>query len=181
MASQTLWWGPWELSFDPSDPIVPVGEHGMPKVVTVSHPGGGLEPLLRLEIQVWNGTPVCSKVELIGKSEAGAQVRVKHLKTLAGVLEDLVEQVCVNLGFDRNGDTGWTTAFPLAVETQRSRRRAVSGSRRKITRQFLERVAAVYRDAEAPRLDAVAVEFDCSERSAARYVAKAREAGLLDG
>lgn len=179
MATQRYFWGPFELSYDPSEPIVPLGEHGVPRVVTVSHPGGESEPLLRLEIQVWDGTPVCSKIELIGKPETGAQIRVKHLKTLAGVLETLVEQACVNLGFDRRGDTGWVTSFPLSVDTQRSRRRSVTGARRKITPQFLERVAAAYRDAEAPRLDAVAAEFDCSERSAARYVSKAREAGLI--
>jgi hypothetical protein len=94
---------------------------------------------------------------------------------------DRLEMTGIRFAWTRNGDTGWTRAMPGTLADQKARLRSVRESRQKITPAFLERVASTYRNADAPKLSAVADAFECSERSAARYVATARKAGLLDG
>jgi predicted lipoprotein len=55
-------------------------------------------------------------------------------------------------------------------------------SRRKITPEFLSRVAEIYQGApEGGRIEAVKAAFSARERQAWRYVAQAREKGLIDG
>lgn len=97
------------------------------------------------------------------------------------MIEPVIEQAGVRFGFSRNGPTGWGRTLPGSLDDQRARLRSVRVARRKITPQFLERVAETYRAAATPKLDAVAQTFECSERSAARYVTEARKRGLLDG
>jgi len=53
-------------------------------------------------------------------------------------------------------------------------------TRHKLTRQRLERIADVYGAAlEGGRIDAVMRKFNVGERQAARYIAAAREEGLI--
>jgi hypothetical protein len=87
----------------------------------------------------------------------------------------------VRFAWTRNSDTGWARAIPGTLDEQRARLHSVRNSRGKITPALLERVATTYRNAEPPKLVAVADAFECSERSAARYVTAARKARLLDG
>lgn len=170
-----------ELTWPSGARVVPVGEHGMPERMTYRHEGGDSQPGCVIEIEVWDGVPVCAKAELLAKPDSKVQVRPKHLKDLAGMIDPVIEMAGVRFGFSRNGQGGWGLESPGPSDDQRARLRSVRASRRKITRPFLEQVASTYTTAPTPKLESVAAAFDCSERSAARYVTAAREAGLLDG
>jgi hypothetical protein len=173
-----------ELTWEEGDQLVPVGigDHRLPEKMTYTHPGGDTQPGCVIEIQVWaGGVPVCARVELLAKPDTNVQVRSKHLKDLAGMVDPVIEMAGVRFGFSRNGPTRWGLASPGSLDEQRGRLRSVRSARRKITPAFLERVASTYQTAPTPKLESVAVAFGCSERSAARYVTAAREAGLLDG
>ncbi|WP_133062633.1 hypothetical protein [Mycolicibacterium peregrinum] len=131
-----------------------------------------------IEIAVRDGVPVCARAELIAKD--GVQVRPKDLKALAGMVDPVIEAAGVVFGFKRDGAAGWGQAFPGSIDDQRARLRAVRGARRTINTELLKKVAAVYKSAPKPKLEAVATELNCSERSAARYVTAARKEGLIN-
>lgn len=168
-----------EFTWEGGVKLTPVGDHGMPARVTYRHEGGPEQPGCVIDIEVWEGVPVCARAELVAKD--GVQVRPKHLKDLAGMVDPVIETAGVVFGFTRNGETGWGQAYPGSVDDQRARLHSVRASRRAINSALLERVSEVYREASKPKLEAVAAEFNCSERSAARYVTAARKEGLLDG
>lgn len=158
--------------------VMPVGDHGLPESMIYTHQGGDDQPQLALEIQVWDGVPVCTRIELTAKPDTNVQVRPKHLKDVAGIVDPVIEAAGIQFGYS-HGPTGWGRAVPGSLDEQRARLHSVRGSRRKITPAFLERVAATYQAAPAPKLESVATTFGCSERSVARYVSKARAEGFL--
>jgi DNA-binding transcriptional regulator LsrR (DeoR family) len=49
-----------------------------------------------------------------------------------------------------------------------------------MTPELLAQVAETYRVATPPRHKAIALAFDVSDRTAQRYIAHAREGGLID-
>jgi hypothetical protein len=168
-----------ELIWPSGASLVQVGDHGMPERVIYRHPGGDNQPGCVIEVEVWDGVPVCSRAEIIGKSHEQIPVRAKDLKALAGMIDSVIEAAGITFGHNRTV-TGWGLGFPGSDGDQLERRRSVQGARRKLSAPgFLERVAHVYEAAPKPKLEVIADEFDCSERSAARYVAAAREAGLI--
>jgi hypothetical protein len=162
-----------------SSKVVPVGDHGLPESMIYTHQGGDDQPQLAIEIQVWDGVPVCTRVELTAKPDTNVQVRPKHLKDVGGMVDPVIEAAGVQFGYSPNGPTGWGRAMPGSLDEQRARLHSVRGSRRKITPAFLERVAETYRTAPTPKLESLSATFGCSERSAARYVGKARAEGFL--
>lgn len=159
--------------------VVPVGEHGMPQRLIYKHEGSDAQPGCLIEIEVWEGAPVCSRIELIGKPDTRIAVRAKDLKELSRMVDVVIERAGVVFGFGRTSASGWGLASPGSTEDQRARLRSVRASRRKVTPAFLQQVADVYQSASAPRLEAVADAFGCSERSAARYVTAARSGGFI--
>ncbi|WP_131816279.1 hypothetical protein [Mycolicibacterium porcinum] len=159
---------------------MPVGDHGLPERWTYKHPGGDDQPGCVLEFEVWDGVPVCARLELLAKADSRIQVRPKHLKDVAGMIDSVIEAAAVRFGMDEKGRTGWGRRSPGSANDQRARLHSVRASRRKITPAFLEQVASTYQAAPKPKLESVSAAFGCSERSAARYVTAAREAGLID-
>ncbi len=161
--------------------LVPVGEHALPERMIYKHEGGPKQPRCLIEIQVWDGVPVCARAELTSKRDDRIAVRARDLKALSGMVDSVIEAAGVVWGFTRTGPTGWGLASPASPEEQRARLRSVRSSRRKVTPAFLKKIAETYKTAPTPKLESVAAAFECSERSAARYVGAAREAGLIDG
>lgn len=161
--------------------VVPVGDHGLPTQLRYWHEGGDEQPGCVIEIEVWDGTPVCTRAELIGKPDSPIPVRSKDLKALAAMVDPIIERAGVMFGFSRNGAAGWGLAQPGSIDDQRARLRSVRSSRRRLDNPvFLKEVAEVYNSAPKPKVTAIVDAFDCSERNAYRFIGAAREAGLID-
>jgi hypothetical protein len=157
---------------------VPVGEHGMPQRLRYWHEGGDEQPGCVIDIEIWDGAPVCVRAELISKPQI--PVRAKDLKTLAGMIDPVIERAGVMLGFSSLGERGWGLASPGSIDEQRARLASVRSSRRRLDNPvFLKEVAEAYNGAPTPKVTAVVKAFDCSERNAYRFITAAREAGLI--
>jgi len=106
-----------------------------------------------------------------------------HVKDVANRLEDCVHEWLALLGYKRVGPGKFVG---LGRDDLRESRRVITSARRqtrrKMTGEHLTAVAEAYNAAKGgPGVEAVAAAFSVSERTAWRYIEKAREAGLLDG
>jgi hypothetical protein len=163
-----------------SGDTVPVGDHGLPERLTYTHPGGEKQPACRIEIEVWDGAPVCTGAELIGRPEERIAVLPKDIGALSTMIDYVIEEAGLRLGARRNDARGWGLANPPSVEEERARLRSVRAARRAGNDVELQRVAEIYKNALPPKLTAVADAFGWSERTAARRKKKAVEKGFLD-
>lgn len=164
------------------------GERGMCGGLWFRYPGGKDMPPLEIRVEARDGAPVCTEIRLVA-GDSG-QIRVKHLQMLAGSLENMVEDFSARAVFDRYGDQPWWGRGTPAYEddredAHRSARKSVQKARQsarsRLTPELLSSAADLYRSAQGNRLKAIQDGLGVSERTAARYVVKAREAGLLDG
>ena len=60
-----------ELIYDPRS-IVAVGDRGIPRSVLYRHPGGENEPAFEVKIEVWDGVPVCTEVNVMATPDEAA-------------------------------------------------------------------------------------------------------------
>jgi hypothetical protein len=164
-----------------------VGERGgVPQHVTYEHDGADTQPALRISVEIADGVPWCTRVELVGQPGA-SRVRAANLKETAARLEDLIESALTAAAFVRGKTptgTGWVQRRSLSHPDTRQAalpdiRRARKRSNHKLTDDMLRTVADVYRKGAPARTAAVASAFGVSQRSAGRYIQSARAAGLL--
>ena len=145
-------------------------------------PDGG--PELQLTFAVRSRTPECVEV-LVTPAGEGQEVRTSHLTGIR--VEDLMERAIVELRVvrghgDRDPVTGMYDFYdPRPGEAEIAATRAARAARKvKITDELLREVAAIYRaNVDHKPLEAVAARFDRAHRTAALYVARARERGFL--
>jgi hypothetical protein len=158
-----------------------VGDHGLPTKMEYRHDGGEDQPALEMAVEVRNGGPVCTEIRL--KAGDSGYVRVRDVILVASFLESRIEELAVIAALDPTARGSWSQMLPDADvrEKERTVRAARRAVRRKLTPDRMAQVAEVYRSTEGNKLDAIGAELGVSERTAARYVAAAREAGLLDG
>lgn len=131
-------------------------------------------------IEVRGNAPVCTYLELAADYGVSA-VQAKHLKPIR--IEEWLTQIvvaCANHVFTVTDDSfrghrpDMTHERVKAIERMQRRRRDP-----RTDRALLERVAELYRQhPEAPN-QAIAAEFEVSERTAARWAGYCSEAGLL--
>jgi hypothetical protein len=102
---------------------------------------------------------------------------------VASFLESRIEDLAVIAAWEPTARGSWSQALPDTdyQEKARSVRSARRAVRRNLTPERKAKVAEIYRSTEGNKLEAIGAEFGVSERTAARYVAAAREAGMLDG
>lgn len=159
-----------------------VGDRAVPKKIEVHFLGGdeNPQPALDFTIEIQDGVPVCTTLTFFQRQD-GRGVRQDDLRKVR--LLDWMEEIVTgasrkawvgtggDLVMDHPGGAGDVHgARKMAREMQR-------GGRRKIDERHLRRVAEVYGEHED--VDAVALAFGTSYRSAARWVQKARQEGLL--
>jgi hypothetical protein len=151
------------------------------------HPGDEGQPALEMAVEVRDGAPVCTEIRLI--ADDSSQVRVKDLRMIAGTLEDHLENIAAASVWERApGAKWWGQGTPAFREDRerlaRSQRKLVQTARRtahaRVSPEAIATAADLYRAAQGNRLKAIEDGLGVSQRTAARYVAKAREAGLLD-
>lgn len=148
--------------------LVPMG--GEVTYAQLTYTNGGCE----IVFEVRDGVPGAVSVKLMaGRTHLRAKdlmaIKLDHLCheafAVAGVFEPTIDGEMV-------GEL-----------TPRLVRKVIDSSRRrKITPEFLKRIAKVHNSSPAgKRVEAISAAFDVSDRQAWRYIAQAREKGFIDG
>jgi hypothetical protein len=165
-----------EATYNINDQEV-IGKYAIPRKIRFIT-GGGPVPSLTMGIEVRNGAPTCTYLELVAGSDN--EVRAKHLKLIP--IERWVKRIWTECADEvvatktgRVFITGVATAEKLAAVERMQRRRRDPRQ----DRALLERVAALYRQHPHAPNKAVAAEFGVSERTAGRWAEYCSAAGLL--
>lgn len=176
------------VEFDPLGGVVDIGNgRGVPKTFTLTHPGGPEQPSYRFQFGVMDGVPVCVGVHIEAKD--GIPVRTRDL------LNNHIDKIVItavgavaheSMPPGKSGSRRWryimsmdfnadSLAAGYAAVKQQPR------TRRKRDDVDLELVAELWRNAPSgAKQRTLMVELHISKATAARYVSRAREAGLLD-
>lgn len=169
---------PWGFAeYEDSAKSVPVGrgDRAIPSPVDLTLPGVNGHPELTMRVEVIDGVPRCTDIR-VRVVDGGREVRTKDLAAVQ--LENWIELLVGHLS-EEAGD--WTAGYDrTAVADARAAR---SGTRKRVTAELLDEVAATYRAAErVGRLPGQSVEekFEVSQRTALRYIRMCRDRGLLD-
>jgi hypothetical protein len=161
--------------------MVPMGDVRAYRQLTYTHDGGNGQPACRIVFEVRNGAPVCANFSL--SSVAQIAVRAKDLRAFK--LDELRDDVYAYVGvFTPNpaAPGQWMLRVGRGSYHQDRKHAEQAARRRKVTRELLQKVAKVHTTApEGTRLEAVKAAFQVQERQALRYIAEAKEKGLIDG
>jgi hypothetical protein len=163
---------------------VRVGDRLVPRRLDVTFPGVQGQPGLDFVIEVRRGVPRCARLTITA-TEDGREVRSVDVRAVR--LEEWIEHI-VALASDpivseENGTVA--TVSRVGPEEERAARRAIRearrAGRRRVDDDLYRRVAEIHRANEKDRpYEAVEAAFQCSYRTAARYVQMAREKGFLE-
>jgi hypothetical protein len=168
------------------DKLVPMGDVKGYRQITYMRPGSHNQPACEIVFEIRHGVPVCASVH-ISADDDEAPVRTKDLKAIH--LEKLRDDVYAYVGVWRpnpnapKGRSSWVheSGTKSYLRDRKTIERAVQ-RRRRITPEFLKRVAELHNSAPAgSRLDTVCAAFEVRERQALRYIRLARDKGLIDG
>ncbi|BBZ74138.1 DUF6214 family protein [Mycobacterium paraseoulense] len=148
------------------DTIVPIGDVYTYRQLTYT------SDTATIVFEVRGGVPGCVSVEL---RSGERPILAKDLVAIK--LDQLRDEAFLVVGMIIPDTEGGHDAIHRVARKTLDR----MTSRRKITPEFLARVAEIHRAApEGGRLAAVTAAFGASERQAWRYIAQAREAGLIN-
>ncbi len=175
---------------DASDPFevryVEAGNRLLPPLVEVEFPGDGEQPSLHLRLELVDGLPQCRELRITA-ADNGREVRPLDLAAvrIAETVDDVYALFAMPFVETTEGDT--RSRF-VSMPDHNSESKSISdwqqarkgkGARR-ITPQFLERCAQVYKDNfDKGPIAAVARANGVSERSASAYITEARRRGIL--
>lgn len=160
---------------------VRVGDRLVPSEIFVNVRGGPTQPDYALKIEVRDGLPQWVEVTLRARP-GGAEVRDKDLSVIP--LEDWLEQIVAQCSLKFGGTfAGGVTSRSKPTDDRTAIadiRRTRAGRPRTLTPERLQQVADIYRQHFKSRpTGAVARAFDVADRTASKYVQRAREAGYL--
>jgi hypothetical protein len=163
-----------------TDPeIVPMSDAFAHRQLTYTRDGSTGQPALRIVFEVRDGVPVCVDFHLSSGSEG--QIRAKDLNAvnLDGLRDDVYGAAGV---FVANPDGGYVRRVGLtSFRRDRNHVRRVT-RRRTVTPEILRQVADVHDSTpHGSRIEAIRDEFSVSERTALRYIAQAKQEGLING
>lgn len=161
--------------------LVKVGDVVVPRTAFYAHDGDEGEPDLEVTFEVRDGRPECVDFHVRAKAD-GRGIRtadlqmVTNLDAMATNLYAAVAPVPDGSAFNWM----WRQTEENALRAARAVYEARKARRGTVTPAALEEVAKVYREnLEASPTRAVSLHLGYSERTAARRVQQAREAGLL--
>ncbi|MCV7090031.1 hypothetical protein [Mycobacterium interjectum] len=159
--------------------LVPMGDVYAYRRLTYTHRGDGERPACQVTFEVRDGVPVCTYFALSAIADESA-VRPRYLKEfpLDAVRNDMYGYVGV---FTREPGGGLVSKLGRASRERTRGQVEQAAKRRKVTPELLKKVASVHRAAgPGARIDAVRGAFTVSTRTALRYIAAAKEMGLID-
>jgi hypothetical protein len=167
-----------EATYNPFD-LVLIEDQAIPRKV-LFHSGGGAQPWLTMGIEVVNGVPECTYLELDAADDA-SPVRDKHLKLIQ--IEKWVGQIVATcartVDRSKDGRTLKLTHGPATPEQLKTVERLQRRRRDPNDRELLEQVAALYTENPGAPVAAVMRATGMSRRTAGRWAARCSELGLL--
>lgn len=140
------------------------------------------QPGLEMEIEVREGVPVCTRIEVRAKDD-GREVTPKDLLIVKGQMLYWLEEIptfCAQATEEQ--DITRVPGWADQKAAKKSIGQARKGARRKITPELLAEVAKLYRaHVDGQPIEAIRLSYRVSPRTAARYVEMCRsdEYGLL--
>jgi hypothetical protein len=160
--------------------IVPMGDVFAHRQLTYTHTGNAEQPSYRVVFEVRNGIPVCISLQMWTASDDETHIRAKDLNAIK--LDKLCAEVFAYAGvWTGKPGVGFVRKLGRASFQLDKERVEQAGQRRKMTPEFLNRVAELHDQApEGKRVAAVKAAFGVHERTALRYIAAARREGLID-
>jgi hypothetical protein len=161
-----------------TDPeIVPMSDAFAHRRLTYTRDGSTGRPALHIVFEVRDGVPVCVDFHLSSGSEGHVRAKDLDAVNLDGLRDDVYGAAGV---FVANPDGGYVRKVGLtSFQRDRNRVRRATG-RRTVTPEFLRQVADVHNStAHGGRIEAIRDAFSVSERTALRYVAQAKQEGLI--
>lgn len=175
----TTTFGGWSAVRFAGDGSVRVGDYDVPPRLRLqSRRVGDLE--LEVDYEVRDGQPCCSRL-VIYAPDHGAGILQEHLKEIhVANLMRLAYRATALVPDDEESSSRLNDEDmrPHLGKIERSVD-AARTQRRKVTPEFLRRVAEVYRTNPARPTTEVARQFDVAYSTAAGWVLRARRAGLL--
>jgi hypothetical protein len=166
---------------------VPLGDAAVPRRVRLTMEGANGAPDLKMLFELRDERPECIEVAVTTKPD-GRGIAASDLQVLQRRLATLTAETFTRLAakpFYRPRDGKFAGSYGSLPEDRRQRLErdlyeARASRRGDLTRTELEEVASVYREhLDASPTRAVSLLLGYSERTAARRVQRAREAGLL--
>lgn len=175
----TFWGGHGRATYGAVDTMI--GDRVVPSEIFVEIRGGFSQPDLSMKIEVRQGIPVWTEVRLHSRPD-GPEVREKDLAQIR--LNNWLEQIVAITSMKFAGVPGdpatWGWAKPVNDKSALADIRRVRSGRARVSQERLSKVAEVYREHVNDRpTEAVSRAFGVSHRTAARYVQRARDLGLL--
>jgi hypothetical protein len=164
-------------------PLIRFRDYVVPARAAWKFEGNSGQPDGEVRFEVRDGRPQCVEVTLKAKPD-GRGLRTSDLGQL--MLDAMMTSVFANLSLRAVEDKGVTEMTPVFNEADfwaalNEVETAVKAPKRGVTQSELEQVAGIYREhvADRPVSHVKALMGYGSERTAARRVEQAREAGLL--
>jgi hypothetical protein len=175
--------GDWWTATTTTPDDVRIGDRLVPTAINVDCPGDGHQPALHLRLEVVDGVPQCRELRIVSVP-GGREVRPVDLGAVREWVEELFAAFAARVVEDDADGVAAVVEVPFgpshdgAVSLLHDARKG-QGARR-ITPALLAEVVEVYRAHVDERpTAAVAAAFGVAHRTAALYVQRAREAGLL--
>jgi len=161
--------------------LAKIGDVVVPRTAVYAHDGDEGEPDLEVRFEVRDGRPECVDFHVRAKPD-GRGIRTADLQMVTNL-----DAIAVNLYAavtpvpDGNAfNWMWRQTEENAERARRAAYEARKARRGTVTSAALEEVAKVYRkNLDSSPTRAVQLQLGYSERTAARRVQQAREAGLL--
>lgn len=151
--------------------LVPVGDRLVPEAIFIKVDSDNANPELKMKIEVRQGIPIFTEVTL-KSNPGGPDIRDRDLKNI--YLDNWLREIVAEFSESPDGEGDGDRRHAIKNVEQ------VRKGRSRMSPEYLERVAKVYRDNVTGKpTDAVRRAFGLTPRTAARYVSRAREAGLL--
>jgi hypothetical protein len=179
-----MWKGRADVTGDMGE-LLRVGDFLIPRSVTFTFTGSNGEPDVLARFEVREGRPQCVEFKVTAK-DCGRHVRTSDIEVWK--IDAMTASVYAQLSLRSTYDPGTnvTTAEPITDERGfwsaiNDIDAAVKAPMRGVTRAELEQVAKLYREhiGARPVRQIAALMGYGSERTAARRVEQARDAGLL--
>ncbi|SEF34484.1 hypothetical protein SAMN05421837_107409 [Amycolatopsis pretoriensis] len=172
--------------FDAGDTVRMGGDRLLPRRITAYITSAPDLPATMLTIEARDGVPVCTAVTVTAK-DGGREVRAVDLRAIK--LEDWIEAIVAEVAptIVASDDDGRPIIVSPAPGTPDAQRLAVAavraarhGTRKTVTEDHLRTVAEVYNAADPRRgIKTVEERFGTSYRTAARWIAAARDKGFI--
>jgi hypothetical protein len=154
-----------------------IGDQAIPRKILFQS-GGGPQPWLTMGIELVNGVPECTYLEL--DADNASPVRDKHLKLIR--IEQWVKQIVATCAqrVESTSATQRTLIHGAATHQQMKAVERLQRRRRDPNdRELLEQVAELYKANPDAPLTAIGHALGMSTRTAARWAARCSEVGLL--